>query len=240
MNETSRQAHNSDVPPGEEPQPLRTEEQARISKLAAEEAFIREQLKRAKLENEAAEREAKSWHAMNAFEKSQVITIAIQTVILLCTLFVALYIGLKQTEISSRQAEISVKQTEISKALLDIPFTVSVDVAYEPGSKRLNIYNKGQTNIYLWGSKTGTGPQKIKTEPRIITPGGSYYIFADTVESDALAKFPQNGELRYNLYLYLTSQNATKYVVTTIIFVKIVAGKSKVHTQTTSIKAQEW
>ena len=60
MNETSRQPPNDEIPPGDEPQPQRTEEQARIAKLAAEESLIREQFKRAALENEAAEREAKA------------------------------------------------------------------------------------------------------------------------------------------------------------------------------------
>lgn len=177
---------------------------------------------------------------MNAFEKWQVIVSVAQTAILFCMLTAALYIGLKQTEISDRQTEISIKQTEISKALLDIPFTVSVDVVYEPGSKRLNIYNKGQTNLYLWGSKLGTGAQVLEKEPRLITPGGSYYLLAESIESDTLAKIPQNGELRGNLDLYLTSQNATKYIVTTIIFAKVVSGKCTIHTQTTSIKPQEW
>jgi len=95
----------------------------------------------------------------------------------------ALYIGFKQVEIKSQQAEISLKQTEISKSLLDIPFTVSVDVVYEPGSKRLNVHNKGQTNIYLWGSKLGDGPQVLEKAPVLITPGGFYYIFADSLEA---------------------------------------------------------
>lgn len=170
---------------------------------------------------------------MNAFEKWQVRVSVAQTAILFCMLIAALYIGVKQTEIS-------IKQTEISKALLDIPFTVSVDVVYEPGSKRLNIYNKGQTNLYLWGSKLGTGAQELEKEPRLITSGGSYYLLAESIESDTLAKIPQNGELRDNLDLYLTSQNATKYIVTTIIFAKVVSGKCTIHTQTTSIKPQEW
>lgn len=177
---------------------------------------------------------------MNAFEKRQVFVSVTQTAILFCTLLVALYIGLKQTEISTRQTEISLKQTEISKALLDIPFTVSVDVVYEAGARRLNIYNKGQTNLYLWGSKLGTGAQVLEKEPRLITPDGFYYLLVESIESDTLAKFPQNGESRGNLNLYITSQNETKYIVTTIIFAKVVSGKCTIHTQTISIKPQEW
>ena len=67
MNEKSKQPPNFEVPPRDEPQPRRTEEQARIARLAAEEGLIREQQKRAKLENEAAEREGKAWHTRYTF-----------------------------------------------------------------------------------------------------------------------------------------------------------------------------
>lgn len=67
MNDKSKQPPNFEVPPRDEPQPRRTEEQARIAKLAAEEVLIREQQKRAQLENEGAEREAKAWYTRYTF-----------------------------------------------------------------------------------------------------------------------------------------------------------------------------
>lgn len=177
---------------------------------------------------------------MSAFEKWQVMVSVTQTAILLGTLLVALYIGLKQTEISAKQADISTKQAEISKALLDIPFTVSVEVAYDPGTKRFNIYNKGQTNIFLWGTKLGDGPRSVDKDPRLIAPGGFYYLLAPSIEADTIAKVGQDGELRGNLELYLTSQNSTKYIVTTIVFAQVMAGQCTIHTQTTSIKPEAW
>jgi hypothetical protein len=170
----------------------------------------------------------------SAFEKWQVIISATQTAILLGTLLVALYIGLKQTEISAKQTEISAKQTEISKALLDIPFTVSVEVTYDAGMKRFNIFNKGLTNLFLWGTKLGDGPRSVDKDPRLIAPGGSYYLLAPSVETDAIAKVGQNGELRGNLEIYVSGQNLTKYVVTTIVFAQVIAGACTIHTQTTS------
>ena len=92
---------------------------------------------------------------MSAFETWQVIMGIVQSAILLGTLIAAIYIGLKQAEISKRQADISEVQTNISKSLADLPFVVSVEVAYDHDLKRINIGNKGQTNIYLWGTKLG-------------------------------------------------------------------------------------
>ena len=105
---------------------------------------------------------------MSAFETWQVITSIAQTAIFLATLLAAIYIGLKQAEISNRQADISEMQTAISRSLADLPFVVSAEITYDQSSKRINIYNKGQTNIYLWGTKLGDGSKVVEQEPRLI------------------------------------------------------------------------
>jgi len=40
----------------------------------------------------------------------------------------------------------------------------------DPG--QLNLHNRGQSEIYLWGSKFGDTPAIIEKEPRIIPIGG--------------------------------------------------------------------
>lgn len=177
---------------------------------------------------------------MSAYERWQVVTLVAQTLILLGTLLIALYIGFKQIEISSQQTEISLKQTEISKNLAELPYVVSVEVAYDPSTKRINIFNKGQTNVFLWGSKMGDGPALIEKEPRLITPGGFYYVFADQVEAEAIKKTGGNGEMRGDLKLYLTNLNETKYQVSTIIFAKCENNQVSINMQTTSIKPEAW
>lgn len=177
---------------------------------------------------------------MSAFEKWQVATSVVQSTILLGTLLVALYIGFKQTEIATRQAEISATQTEISKRLADLPYVVSVEVTYDPSTKRLDVANKGQTNLYLWGTKFGDGPKSIEKDARLINPGGFYYLLVETLESDSLKVTGANGEMRGVLELYVTNQNDVKYTVSTIIYVKTDNGKVTVHTQTVGIQPQEW
>ena len=79
---------------------------------------------------------------MHAFETWQVCLSG-------ATLIAAICIGWRQIKISSQQAKISEKQTQISKSLLDIPFTVSVDLIYDQNLQQLHIYNKSQTNIFF-------------------------------------------------------------------------------------------
>lgn len=177
---------------------------------------------------------------MSAYERWQVVTLITQTIILLGTLIVALYIGFKQIQISSQQTEISLKQTEISKNLAELPYVVSAEVTYDPSTKRINIYNKGQTNIFLWGSKMGDGPALVEKEPRLITPSGSYYVFADQLEDEIIQKTGGNGEVRGDLKIYLKNQGDTKYKVSVIIFAKCENGRVSINTQTTSIKPEAW
>ena len=149
---------------------------------------------------------------MSTFETSQIIISIIQTAILLSTLIAAICIGFKQAKISNRQADISEMQTTISRSLADLPFVVSTDVTYDQSTKRINIYNKGQTNIYLWGTKVGSGSKVMETDPRLITPSGSYYLLAESVESDLSKALDGQSEVKGLLTIYLTSQNDIKYI----------------------------
>ena len=72
--------------------------------------------------------------------------------------------------------------------------------------KAADIYNKGQSNIYLWGTKLGDGPQVLEKAPVLITPGGFYYILAASHEADTLAKIPKDGEARGDFLSYVTNQ----------------------------------
>lgn len=177
---------------------------------------------------------------MSAFETWQVITSIAQTATLFATLLAAIYIGLKQVDISNRQADISETQTAISRSLADLPFVVSAEITYDQNSKRINIYNKGQTNIYLWGTKLGEGPKVMEQESRLITPGGSYYLLAESLEGDLRKALGKQSEVKGLLIIYLTSQNDVKYTVSTIILGKLSGDKLSIHSQTTSIRPQAW
>jgi hypothetical protein len=177
---------------------------------------------------------------MSAFETWQVIMGIVQSAILLGTLLAAIYIGLKQAEISKRQADISEVQTNISKSLADLPFVVSVEVAYDATQRCVNIANKGQTNIYLLGTKLGESRRVLEKEPRLITPGGFYYLLAETLEGQLRAAQGPSPDIKGVLEIYLTSQNDVKYVVRTIIIGERRNDTVAIHTQTTSIRPDEW
>lgn len=161
---------------------------------------------------------------MNAYEKWQVRVSIIQTVVLLATFLGALYIGLKQNEINQN--------------LLELSHVVSVELSYAP--QKLNIFNKGRENVWLWGTKFGDGPRTMEPNPRLVTPGGSYYLLTDKLEPEILQKVGQNGDDTKPLEIYIESQINKKYVVRNLLFIQVRTGAISIHSQTISIQEADW
>src|SRR5436305_497498 len=106
---------------------------------------------------------------MKTFEWWQTIIAGIQTAVLIITVVVARNIGVRQTEIASKQAEISEK-------LLDREYAISAVLVFEPSTKHLLISNFGRTNIYLAGYGLDDLTPVMQQSPRLIPPLGSHYI----------------------------------------------------------------
>jgi len=112
---------------------------------------------------------------MKRFEKWQLVTAVIQTLLFAGTVIIAF-----------KQCGISSKQNEISQTLLELQYAVSVEVSYDSSAKRLIVANKGQGNIYLWGKQTrrcGKSGRAIAAPDYsrrvLLYSGGSIRVVAD-------------------------------------------------------------
>src|SRR5690242_17327040 len=97
------------------------------------------------------------------FETWQIVLSIIQCVILSGTIYVAWHIG-------------SV-QNNINQQLLDLNFRPSLEVTSE--SDKLNVYNRGKDNVWLWGTQFRDETRTIESSGRLIAPGGFYYLFSN-------------------------------------------------------------
>jgi len=158
------------------------------------------------------------------FEKVQVWFQAAQTVIFLATLLAAVWIG--------------ARQNEINRQLLDLNFRLSLEIAYDKG--RLNIFNKGKENVWIWGSQFGDEPVRIDTSGRLIVPGGSYYILTDRLEALTKKQLGTGGDSYFPWNIFVAMENGKKYTARSLLFVKIVGGEMAVHTQTLGFVEGEW
>ncbi|MBK7362506.1 MAG: hypothetical protein IPJ01_09430 [Micavibrio sp.] len=161
---------------------------------------------------------------MTAFENWQVIIGIIQSCILLATCLAALWIGLKQNEINQN--------------ILNLQFVVALEVVYT--DKKINIANKGQTNLFLWGTQTLGNNKLIEKEPRLITPGGFYYLNAEHIETEAREKLKTSELTVLTLDLFLKNQNQDKYVVRTIINFAKKGDDLISNSQTISVAKKDW
>jgi hypothetical protein len=165
-------------------------------------------------------------HALSRFERRQVILGTLQTIILAIGTYAAVRIGITQTAINQK--------------LYDMNFNVATEVTYDSNEKKLNVFNKGRENIWLWGNKLDSGPKSIEKEGRLITPGGFYYVLAASMEKEVLEKVGTNGELRVPFDVYLKDGLQRPYIAKVILFIQVAEGKLAVHTQTVSIDQMQW
>ena len=164
------------------------------------------------------------FNKINSFESWQVVVGIINACILLAAFLGALYIGLKQNEINQN--------------LLDLHLQVSVEITYS--NKRINTINKGQTNLFLWGTRLNNDAKTLEKQPRLVTPGGSYYILANDLDTELKQKLPKDQDVWVPFEVYLSNQNSKKYIVKCLLLSKLVNGEVTIHAQTLSINPGDW
>jgi hypothetical protein len=130
------------------------------------------------------------------------------------------------------------KQNEINQNILDLQHAVSLEITHQP--QRLNISNKGQTNIWLWGTRLADAAPSYEQQPRLITPGGFYYLIADKLEALIVKNIGQNGNTVVPLEVFVAGQNGKKWIVRTLLFAVVTNGVVQIHTQTVSATQTDW
>ena len=163
---------------------------------------------------------------MTKFEKWQVAINCFQVFILTLTLACAVYIGLRQNQINEK--------------LLNLNYIPSLEVAYTSHDKRIQIYNKGNSNIWLWGTKYLNTKPNIKNEPVLITPGSSYHILAEKFENLIKELIGKDGEKFIPFDLFIESSNNVKYIVKNRLLCIVKNNEVSIHSQTINIIKQDW
>ncbi len=160
-----------------------------------------------------------------SFEIWQVVNMTIQSMLLLAAFLGALYVGLKQYEINEK--------------LLELQYQPSVEIAMADG-ERLHVNNKGSHSIWLWGTEVESCSKEVEKNPRLITPGGYYYIPADNLKKLVRERLKGDGELWLNSRFFFTTSNDRKYLVRNIFYCTVSKGAITIHSQTIGITNEEW
>lgn len=144
----------------------------------------------------------------------------------------------KQNEIEQiRRQELRIAQEE-----LQLKYAVSVDLIYQ--DKQLKIFNRGKTNLFLWGTKFDNSSEVIEKQPRLLSPADGnafglgqsyYYLLGERLEKALIGKFGQNGEGLVPLELFIKNQNGQKHTVKCQLLVKVINGAIQIHPQNVGI-----
>ncbi len=171
---------------------------------------------------------------MTDFEKWQRRNGIVKTVLILVTFISACYIGFRQTEISA-------KQNKISAALVDLQYAVSVNISYDFDENLVSITNKGQGNIFFWGSKLGSTDRMMEAQPRILAQDANFTISpTGDLKRELIANLGANQKRIIPMELYAANQRGTKYVIRCLLVAEIKDRKPHVMTQTIGVQRSEW
>jgi hypothetical protein len=123
---------------------------------------------------------------------------------------------------------------------LGLNYAISVVLIYDENQKRLNLFNNGKTNIWLWGTKLSRQQPSLDKVGRVIAPGGYYYFDFTSNRQEFAQKLPKDRESLIPFDVYLKTANGKPYVVETLLVVSWQGDALRIRTQITSIRPSKW
>lgn len=149
--------------------------------------------------------------------------------------------GLKQliTQKNDKITALTQQELDVRRRELDLNYDMTIEFVYQ--SDRFVLYNRGKTNISLWGAKVDDTARDLGGTPRIIAPAGSYYLLTNLFEPWVRAKFPHEAEVRVPMQIYLSDELSRRYVAHFILFMQLNQGAiTAVHTQMLGLTKTDW
>ena len=104
---------------------------------------------------------------------------------------------------------------------------------------QLQLHNKGEKDIYLWGTKLAALQPIIETERRIIAPG-FYYLLASSMVEWVHHVIGQNGTELVPFKMYLEDTAGNLFVGNFNLLITAKEGLFSVHTQQLGVEKTNW
>lgn len=124
-----------------------------------------------------------------------------------------------------------------SKETLDLNYLPSIDVQYNAPNEDIQVYNRGKTNLYIWGSIFNNEKQSADGVGRLISPNGLPYHFPGKDLNQILAGLLNGNENVYVPFELLFKDNrGEKYISKHYFYVQQTA----IDIQTTAIEKRPW
>jgi hypothetical protein len=104
-------------------------------------------------------------------------------------------------------------------------------VALIPAAGQLNLYNKGDLDLQLWGDKVAGSPPEIDEQARIIARDEFYSFPIDRLKAVMPPATGHDREKLISFEVYLSDMSGRNYIAKFDLLVKITSGNMTIHTQ---------
>lgn len=130
------------------------------------------------------------------------------------------------------------EQATAGKRELALKFEPSVDLIY--AGDQLQIWNRGSTNLALWGDKYDGERGDHSGPPFVISPASNRYLLTDKLKPYILGQLGQNGEAHVPFDLYISTADNQKYVMHGELWEIVKDGQITIHTQNHGFEKRDW
>jgi len=130
-------------------------------------------------------------------------------------------------------------RTSLEKQLA-LLYDVSVAVTFDHNLKRIILVNNGRTNLYIWGDQLNRGNRVLEAKPKMITPGGSHYIIADSFYEELGRKLPKGSKDMIPFDVFIKNEVGDSFIIESQFFATWFNDLLTIHTQTSSVRRMGW
>ena len=128
-----------------------------------------------------------------------------------------------------------------SKEALELNYSPSIDVQYDAPNEQIQVYNRGKSNLYIWGSRFNNETIIKNNWGMLITPAGLPYHFPGINLNQGLAKILDDKEMVYvPIELFFKDNRGDKYVSNMFFYVFRKDKQMAIDVQVTSVSKYNW
>lgn len=128
-----------------------------------------------------------------------------------------------------------------SKENLELNYLPSIDVQYDAVNQQIQVYNRGRTNLFIWGSNFNGEKQLMDDNGRLITPSGLPYHFPGKDLNQILASLLASKESVFVPFeLFFKDGRGIKYTSKNNFFISEKNEQMGIEVQTTEINSRSW
>jgi hypothetical protein len=109
-----------------------------------------------------------------------------------------------------------------------------------PNQNQLRLYNKGDFEIGLHGTKFLNGSPSIDPKVRYIPVKMYYYFLTDSISKYSSQEIGTDGEAHAPFEVYLSDLKKNQYIARFNLLIKMNKGAMSIHTQQFGVTKEKW